>query len=42
MKKENELVNRVNDLRRELAKIQEDEKTQKKAIKLKKLVRKIP
>ncbi|MDI3483926.1 MAG: phosphoserine phosphatase [Methanobacteriaceae archaeon] len=37
MKKENELVNRAKDLRRELAKIQEDEKTQKKAIKLKKL-----
>lgn len=37
MKKENELVNRANDLRRELAKIQEDEKTQKKALELKKL-----
>ncbi len=37
MKKENELVNRANDLRRELAKIREDEKTRKKALKLKRL-----
>ncbi|BAW32168.1 MAG TPA: phosphoserine phosphatase SerB [Methanothermobacter sp.] len=37
MKKENELVNRANDLRKELAKIKEDEKTMAESLELKKL-----